>query len=201
MSPTYHVVPAGPEHENGLRALFEAASCPCYCRFWHFEGTNNEWLERCANAPAESARAFLDAIAAGDDEGRGVVALHAAEDGAQTLAGWLKLAPARVMRKAYERRFYKQLPVFQGNREGVFLIGCTLVHPAFRKRGVATALVAGAVRIAPNWGARSLEALPRRPREAVVDEELWTGPMGAFEKNGFIEVGGLEPYPVLRLAL
>jgi GNAT superfamily N-acetyltransferase len=201
MSPTYDVVPAGPEHEEGLHALFEAASCPCYCRFWHFEGTNNEWLERCANAPAESARAFMAAIAAGDDEGRGVVALEKAETGADTLVGWLKVAPARAMRKAYERRFYKQLPVFQGDREGVFLIGCSLVHPAFRKRGVATALVRGAARIAPAWGARSLEALPRRPRESVVDEELWTGPMGAFEKNGFVEVGGLEPYPVLRLAL
>jgi hypothetical protein len=49
----------------------------------------------------------------------------------------------------------------------------------------------------------------------VGDEDLWTGPMGAFERNGFVEVhafdsffGGAEsgpsprapaePYPVLR---
>jgi len=201
MTSTYQTAPAGPEHEAGLRALFEAASCPCYCRFWHFEGTNNEWLERCANAPAESATDFMTALAKGEDEARGVVALARTESGEDKLVGWLKVAPARIMRKAYERRFYKQLPVFQGDREGVFLLGCTLVHPAARKRGVATALVAGAVQLAPAWGARALEALPRRPRESVVDEELWTGPMGAFEKNGFTEVGGLEPYPVLRRSL
>jgi hypothetical protein len=63
---------------------------------------------------------------------------------------------------------------------------------------VATALVAGAVRIAPSWGARALEALPRRPREPVSDEELWTGPMGAYAANGFVEVHAFEPYPVLR---
>lgn len=187
---------AGPAHMAGLRALFEAAHCPCYCRFWHFEGTNNEWLDRCANATEENAAALGRALETGDDEARGVVALRGG-----ALVGWLKVAPARIMRKAYERRFYKQLPAFRGDREGVFLIGCALVHPAARKQGVATALVAGAVRLAPSWGARSLEALPRRPKEPVVDEELWTGPMGAFTQNGFVEVDGLEPYPVLRRAL
>jgi hypothetical protein len=33
---------------------------------------------------------------------------------------------------------------------------------------------------------------------AVSDEELWTGPMGAYVRNGFVEVSDFEPYPVLR---
>ena len=36
-------------------ALFDAAGSPCFCRFWHFTGTNNEWLDRCANASSSSA--------------------------------------------------------------------------------------------------------------------------------------------------
>jgi hypothetical protein len=66
---------------------------------------------------------------------------------------------------------------------------------------VATALVAGAVRLAPSFGARALEAFPRRPREPVSDEELWTGPLGAYVQNGFVEVHAFEPYPVLRREL
>ena len=143
--------------------------------------------------PARTARSSLAALAAGSDEARGVVALAGA-----ALVGWLKVAPAAAMQKAYDRRLYRGLPCFAGDRAGVFLIGCALVHPAHRRRGVATALVAGAVRLAPAWGARALEALPRRPREAVGDEELWTGPMGAFAANGFVEVHAFEPYPVLR---
>jgi GNAT superfamily N-acetyltransferase len=112
--------------------------------------------------------------------------------------GWLKVAPAAAMQKAYDRRLYRGLPCFAGAREGVFLIGCALVHPAHRRRGVATALVAGAVRVAAGWGAQALEALPRRPRAPVSDEELWTGPLGAYTANGFVEVSGFEPYPVLR---
>ncbi|MRG91811.1 GNAT family N-acetyltransferase [Polyangium spumosum] len=195
--PRFVTAVAGPEHAAGLRALFSAASSTCFCRFWHFDGTNNDWLDRCANAPEENAAAFFGGLDSGKDEAKGIVALSE-----QTLVGWLKVSPAAVMRKAYERRFYKQLPAFQGDREGVFLLGCALVHPGFRKQGVAKALVAGAVAYAKDsFGARVLEALPRRPKEPVSDEELWTGPMGAFEGNGFVEVGGLEPYPVLRRVL
>ncbi|MBK9259315.1 MAG: GNAT family N-acetyltransferase [Polyangiaceae bacterium] len=185
---------AGPEHIEGLAELFHAAGSPCFCRFWHFTGTNNEWLDVCANAPRENADVFARALAERSDEARGIVALHEGR-----VVGWLKVAPASVMRKAYERRFYKQLPVLKGDREGVFLIGCALVHPAYRKRGVAKALVGGAVELAPSLGASVLEALPCRPNEpAVMDEALWTGPMGAFMAHGFVEVGGFEMYPVLR---
>lgn len=184
---------AGPEHTQGLEELFHAAGSPCFCRFWHFSGTNNEWLDVCANAPRENADAFAHALAERTDEARGIVAL----DGSR-IVGWLKVAPAFVMRKAYERRFYKQLPVLQGNREGVFLIACALVHPNFRKQGVAKALVGAAIEMAPALGATVLEALPCRPKEAVMDETLWTGPMGAYTVHGFVAVGGFDMYPVLR---
>jgi GNAT superfamily N-acetyltransferase len=186
---------ASAEHRAGIEALFEATGSPCYCRYFHFTGTSNEWLARCADRKEESRTELAEALHAGSDEARGVVAL------APDVVGWLKVAPAPVMAKAYERRLYKGLPCFTGDRDGVFLVGCALVHPHHRKRGVATALVAGAVRLAPAWGARALEALPRRPKEPVSDDELWTGPVSAFTKNGFVEVHAFEPYPVLRRVL
>ncbi|WP_148313880.1 GNAT family N-acetyltransferase [Sorangium cellulosum] len=198
MSSTIAVAAAGPEHLAGLEALFEAAGTPCYCRYYHFEGTNNEWLARCSDGQGENRREFAAALAARTDEARGVVALA---QGATDVIGWLKVAPAAAVAKAYERRLYRGLPCFAGDRAGVFLIGCAVVHPRHRRQGVATALVAGAVELAPAWGARALEALPRRPREPVSDEELWTGPASAFTRNGFVEVHTFEPYPVLRRTL
>jgi GNAT superfamily N-acetyltransferase len=184
MAEAFEVTAAGPEHADGLAALFRAAGSPCFCRFWHFTGSNNEWLARCASGDGENAR--------------GVVALVR---GTAEVVGWAKVAPASVLRKAYSRRLYKGLPCFEGDREGVFAIACLLVHPGQRKRGVSEALVRGAVAIAPSWGARALEAFPRRPKEPVNDDELWTGPMSPFEKNGFVEVHAFEPYPVLRRVL
>lgn len=188
------IVRAEVEHADALVALFERAGSPCFCRFWHFEGTNNEWLDRCANAPGENRDAFTRALREASDEARGLVALEG-----ERAIGWLKVAPAAAMKKAYDRRLYRGLPCFEGDRAGVFVVGCALVDPGARKKGVARALVAGAVALAPGWGARALEAFPRVPSEPVNDEELWTGPAGAFLANGFVAVSAFEPYPVLRL--
>lgn len=192
---------ASPAHLQGLLGLFEASSSPCYCRFFHFEGTNNAWLERCALSPDENKAAFSQALSESHPEARGVIAECPSPSGEIQLVGWLKVAPLAVMRKAYERRLYKNLPCFEGDRTGVFTIGCALVHPAYRHRGIARALIRGAVELAPAWGARALEAFPRRPKEPVSDEELWSGPINAFIENGFAEVNSFEPYPVLRRVL
>src|SRR5262245_59914569 len=92
------VLPAGPGHFPGLAALFEAAGSPCYCRFWHFQDTNNAWLDRCANAPGDNRAELEAAIAGGSDEARGVVAIAG-----DRVVGWLKVAPAAIMAKAYDR--------------------------------------------------------------------------------------------------
>ncbi len=193
-----HAEAAGPAHAAGLVALFEAAGSSCYCRFWHFAGTNNAWLERCALAADENRAELEAALTQGSDEARGIVAVATIGAEPPRAIGWLKVAPAASVAKAYDRRLYRKLPCFEGDRSGVFLIGCALVHPDHRRHGVASALVGGAVYFAPAWGARALEALPRRPKEPVSDEELWTVPMGAFTAHGFEIVNDFEPYPVLR---
>jgi GNAT superfamily N-acetyltransferase len=176
-----------------LSELFDACSCRCFCRYFHFEGDKNDWLARSFQAPEDSRSELLSRVRDGHDEARGVVAALDAK-----LVGWLKVAPRESVSKAYDQRLYRGLPALDAARKGVYFLGCALVLPSMRHQGVATALVAAAVELARARGGRLVEAFPRRPRERVTDEELWAIPTGALEANGFAPVAGEDPYPVLQ---
>jgi len=145
--PALSVVPARAEHGAALAELFARAEVACHCRYWHFNGNTNAWLDRCANGERVNGIEMRDALDSGSDEMSGVVAL----DGT-TAIGWLKLSPAKSVSKLYEQRLYRRLPCFDGPREGVFTVGCFLVDPVCRKRGVASALLRGAIHVARDCG-------------------------------------------------
>jgi len=186
------VAAAQAAHTSALLALFERTGTPCHCQYWHFGGDKNAWLDRLFHAPEQNRDAFVDSLASAGAELRGVVALHAGQ-----AVGWLKLCPAERVAKLYDQRLYRGLPAFSGPRDGVLTVGCLLVDEAVRRRGVARALVQGAVAIAEARGARCIEAFPRRSDQAG-PAELWTGPFRIFEEAGFKIVSDFGPYPVLR---
>jgi len=182
---------AAPAHFDELAALFEACGSPCYCRYWHFSGTKNDWIERCALHSDENRRELQVALAHRDDSARGLVAVDDA-----ALVGWMKLAPRASLPKL------RRLPVYRahdlGPDEGVLSIGCFLVHPEHRKKGVARALVRHACEIARHRGAAIVEAYPHVIDRAMYDEEAWMGPASIFTSEGFTQDAGELPYPVLR---
>jgi GNAT superfamily N-acetyltransferase len=175
-------------------ALFDAASSPCFCRFWHFEGTKNDWLARCAFEPHTSRAEQEEALACGDDATSGLVAL----EGDRAL-GWMKLAPRASLPKLRKQSVYRAHDL--GSDDGVFSVGCFLVDPAHRHRGVARALLEAAPAFVRARGGRAIEAYPRRTREPMHDEEAWMGPEPLYIACGFVPAFGEEPYPVLRLVL
>jgi GNAT superfamily N-acetyltransferase len=188
-------VPVQLEHSAALLSLMQHSN-GCHCRWWHYEGDDYSWTERCNVYPQTNADELERALTAGHDEARGIVAL---DD--ERVVGWLKLVPSASMTKLFGRRVYRSLDCFGGDRDGVLIIGCVLIDPAWRRRGVARALVARAVEHGRDIGARSIEAFPRRPRDMVRDDELWMGPIEAFVAAGFEAIDGPEPYPVLRRTL
>jgi GNAT superfamily N-acetyltransferase len=111
--------------------------------------------------------------------------------------GWLKLAPAATLDKLYQRRPYAKMPCFSGNRDAVYTVACVLVDAAWRRRGVAQAMIHEAVNAAFRWGADCVEALPRTGTDDP--QLLQMGPEAAFLKAGFEVVQqSIRGYPVLQ---
>jgi GNAT superfamily N-acetyltransferase len=184
-----------PELAGAWAALFEASGSTC-CRWWHFEGTKSEWLARCFEDPGRSRDEQTALVTAGAPEARGLLAL---EDEGGTLAsalGWLKLAPRALLPKLRRQGAYRPLDL--GADEGVWSVGCLLVRPDRRRRGVARALVEAAPEHVRLWGGSAVEAYPHRVVHVLHDEEAWMGPEGLFVTLGWQAIVDAAPYPVYR---
>lgn len=184
-----------PTDADALTALFVRDGSPCFCRFWHFTGTNKEWEARCAFESDVSARELREAVAQRRADGLGMVAIEGDE-----IVGWMKLAPRATLTKLLKRSPYKDLhapPETLG-------IGCFLVDPRHRRRGVAAALLDGAIAHARTIGAKAIEAWPRISTEGSAplhDGELMQGPASLYVSRGFSWIRRDPPHPTLRLDL
>jgi GNAT superfamily N-acetyltransferase len=186
------------------QALFEVCGSACFCRYWHFDGAKNDWLERCALRPGDNRDEQLALVRSGALEARGLLAL----DGADAM-GWMKLAPRARLPKLRRQGAYRPLDL--GPEDGIWSIGCLLVRPDRRGQGVARALVAAAADHVRAWAspempARAVEAYPRgeltgAPPIRLHDEEAWVGTQRLFERCGFVRIAGDAAYPVMRLTL
>lgn len=172
-----------PKHAEAWADLFRRAECPCFCRYWHFEGDKNAWLDRCANRPDDNENeATFDHALVAMDEGR--------------VVGHMKLAPRASLPKLRNLPVYRALDL--GPDDGVWSIGCMLIDPAARHRGVARMLVEAAPAFAASQGAAILEAYPRRPVDRLRDDEVWMGPEALYLACGFRIIHEDGPYLVVR---
>lgn len=182
---------AGPQHRGALQALLSGHSYGCFCQWWHFPGDKNAWQLQCAE-PDTNAQAMRRQLETAAPEMHGFVALRD-----EQAIGWLKLSEAQCVPKLYDQRLYRGLPCFDGDRSGIFTVGCFLVSDEHRRTGVARALLQHAVAWARTRGAKAIEAFPHRAAQHPAG--LWLGPHELYQELGFQTVHSFEPYPVLRL--
>ncbi|HSC86910.1 MAG TPA: GNAT family N-acetyltransferase [Polyangiaceae bacterium] len=187
-----NVEPVRAHHGPALVQLFERTDCPCFCQYQGFAGDGRDWQNRCANERSVSRDALLDDLA----HERLIGSVASAGD---ELVGWVRVERAARLPKVYEGRVYRGLPCFTGDRAATWAISCFLVSPDWRRRGVSSALLSGAIDLARQHGAASIEAFPRGARDTS-DEEQWTGPLSLYERAGFEVVSDFAAYPVLRLS-
>jgi GNAT superfamily N-acetyltransferase len=188
------VMPASGDRWPDLEEVFGTRGDPsrCWCQ-WFFEGAQV--------GPGEVAVANKASFRAQVEAGPppGVIAYL---DGAPI--GWAAVA----RRPVYAR--LRRSPVLRGTSasrfedDSVWSVTCFVVKAGARRRGVAAALLSGAIELARRGGASVIEGYPvdLARRSSATASELYHGVLSTFLHAGFAEVSRPMPArPVVRLSL
>jgi GNAT superfamily N-acetyltransferase len=183
------VRPLTPDRWDDLEAVFRAKGCSmargCWCMYYRETGR----VDPPAGVGAsEDRRRRLRALAPADPP----AGLLAYADGVPV--GWVAVAP----RSQYPRLV--RSPVAKAVDElPVWSVVCFVVPSPYRGRGVARALLRGAIAHAEGRGAVALEAYPIDKPERGQDTFMWNGARTMFAREGFVEVARRRPErPVMR---
>jgi GNAT superfamily N-acetyltransferase len=186
------VVPATADRWDDLVAVFEGPGDPgrCWCQ-WFFRGAAADGAHASANRAALQRQ-----VSAGPPGVLGYL------DGVPS--GWCAVAPRPGYTKLARSPLLREVRDPAPDDRSVWSVTCFVVRLEARRRGLSSALLAGAVELARDGGATLVEGYPvdpavRTPRGAA---ELYHGVLSVFLAAGFDEVARPQPArPVMRRAL
>lgn len=175
---------------DDLLALFgPAGACfGCWCQYWRMPRA--QWR----NAKAAGNRAALEQQAR-DGVRPGLIGY----DKCNTPVGWVSLGPRDDFPGLRNARFFGETV----DVSGLWSIVCFYVPAKERGRGIAEAMLAGAIGYARKRRVRVLEAYPwDLGMKGASASSLYVGTMGMFHDAGFAVASRKVPHrPVMRLAL
>lgn len=172
------VAPLTPNRWPDLEGLFRTSAVArmCWCMFWRLPSSD------LARRKVPELRERLHELAAGDP----APGLIAYLDG--RAVGWISVGP----REDYVR-LERSRTIPRVDDRPVWSVVCFVVSREARGRGVASALLDGALRYAAAHGARTVEGYPVDPGEAKIPASAgYTGLRSVFERAGFslVQVSG-----------
>jgi GNAT superfamily N-acetyltransferase len=183
------VRPLTPARWGDLEAVFGARGCSvarsCWCMAYRRTGAWNppQGVRRSAGNRA-ALRTLVDA-------GRppGLIGYRG-----RTPVGWVSLGPREEFLRLERSSVMK--PV---DDKPVWSIICFVVPAEHRGRGVARALLRGAVDYARRRGATLVEGYPVDKRGRSNDIDMWFGSKSMYDRAGFKEVARRKPArPIVR---
>lgn len=178
------------DHERGAAFGDNPAWAACYCHFHHVAPVIDfDALDGSAN------RLAMDARIACAEMG-GYLALRN-----DTVVGWLNAQPRTRLRHCDARIGVRPPPAGVPEHEAAAVV-CFVVAPAERRRGIAAALLAGALADLAARGIRVVDAYPRADDVgAPFTQDHYRGPRRLFLAHGFEAVGRDGRIEILRKAL
>lgn len=172
------VLPATPEHWPDIEDFF--TNVPCWCQYWRLSASQygrsskRQLHEGRLAERRDSLRNQLQ-----NSTPPGVLAYI---DG--KMIGWCGIGPRYKMERLVRSR---TIPAVDDRP--VWSIVCFVVRTGYRRRGVARALLHGAIRCARSHGVPALEAYPVDPEgKRINTTSAHVGTVRLFEKEGFLPV-------------
>jgi GNAT superfamily N-acetyltransferase len=190
--PRLEIQPLTPRRFCDLETLFDgpggAQVRGCWCMFYRRSGRSGV-PAGCSRAE-HAKRSLASLVDAGMAPG-----LIGYRDGEPV--AWVSLGPRDDFARL--RRSPVMKPV---DDTPVWSVVCFYTAQRERGRGVAAAMLRGAIAFARNRGARMIEAYPIDRKARSPDASMWFGCKAMYDRAGFIEVARRKPgRPVMRKKL
>ena len=157
----------------------------CYCRYYHTDCPQGEWMERTADRNRAEA---MEDIANGKMKG------YLAFDGDQCI-GWCNANNAREYVRLQEYAGH----LLDGRKVGCVI--CFVIHPSYRGRGVARLLLKHAIADFREQGYDAVMALPYEVGADADPQRLYRGTLGMYREYGFQEIERHDSLCVMWLGL
>ncbi len=154
----------------------------CWCMTWRLKKKDFETHKGAGNK-------LLIKKMAGNSEPLGVIMYADGE-----IAGWCSVAPREQFVRLEDSRVLQPL-----DDKPVWSVSCMFLMKDFRRKGLSSELLKGAIEFAKKKKAKIVEAYPTKPKEKLPDAFVWTGLYSSFVKAGFKKAGAHSPArPIMR---
>jgi GNAT superfamily N-acetyltransferase len=179
------ILPLVPERWEDFESLFgERGACGgCWCMYWRCRRADFNQNKGMNNKLA--IRALVEC-----SENTGLLAYV---DGKP--AGWCALAPREDYVRLENSKVWKRI-----DDQPVWSIPCFFIAKSFRRKGILTELIKGAISFCKSHNVKILEGYPVAPyADKIPDAFAYTGFPSVFKQAGFVEAERRSPSkPIMR---
>jgi GNAT superfamily N-acetyltransferase len=177
------------DHERGAAFADNPDWAKCYCHYYHVP-KSIRWASLSAQRNRETMAARIEV-----GEMEGFVAYEGDD-----VVGWLNAQARHKLPHCFGRLGIAPTPLPCAPFEAAVIV-CFVIAPSRRRRGIARALLRGALESFSARGFRLVDAFPFKSGASVAATDHFHGPLPIFREAGFGVIGENKHLTIMRKLL